>query len=185
MTPLDLCPGCQAPHGPDEAICWMCGHKFWKEPNAPRAAAAPEERAEPAPAVPPPPIARPGRRPFAAPPSAAAVEASARESAAALDRWTQPVLLVSFFLVLGGVAFSDKASGGGLLLLGLVPALFLLALSGMRPSTKKPETGMEWAAWVASKVAGAIAIIVLAGLAITAALFIACAVILAALGLWK
>jgi hypothetical protein len=160
----------------------MCGHKFWKEPNAPRAAETP--KAEPTPPAPVPAPA-PVPRPFAPSPSAAEVEAGARASSEALDRLTQPVLVVSFLLVLGGLTLTDKASGGALLLLGLVPALFVLALSGLKPTLKRPETPGEWMVWLATKLAGVIAVMVLAAVAIIAALFMACWVILAALGLAK
>lgn len=183
MSPLDLCPSCQAPHAPEEAICWMCGQKFWKDPNAPLASAI-TMSAPPPPAPAPEPRRPAAPRPFAPPPSPEAVEASARESAAAMDRWTQPVLVFSFLLVLAGLA-AGKGGGGALLLLGLLPALLVLALSGLKPTLKKPEGPLEWVVWAAAKLAGVVAVMILAAMAIAAALFMACMAILAALGALK
>ncbi|MBI3564600.1 MAG: hypothetical protein HY079_05315 [Elusimicrobia bacterium] len=164
MSALEACPSCQAPHSPGEAFCWMCHSRLWSG-EAP--AAAPKTAA-----APPPPAPAPS--PAAAP--------SARSSASFLDRWTQPVLVVSFILIMAGLML-DRQTGGAVLLLGLVPAVLVTALSGLRPAKRKPETAWEWVVFVAEKLASVVAIMLLAAFAISAALLMACFVILKALGM--
>jgi hypothetical protein len=162
---LDRCPSCQAPHGPDEALCWMCGRKFWSDSPAP-------SKRNP----PPPPIEerRPAPRPNPLPRPAATPAASD-------NSWTQPVLIVAFILILIGLALGG-GTGSSLLWLGLLPAFFVTALSGFRSPKKKPETLLEMATWLVTKLASAVAVIILAGVAIVIALMAVCFALVAVLG---
>ncbi|MFI5346580.1 MAG: hypothetical protein ACHQ51_09425 [Elusimicrobiota bacterium] len=125
--PLARCSSCQAPHAPDEAVCWMCGETFWdaRGPREPK-----REAPAPPPASPIPPL----------PP----------EKRGSGNAATRPVLIVAFVLVLLGAATSGGAQAV-LMLAGLVPALIVTALSdfpGMKraPNAGKGGRGMVFAA---------------------------------------
>ncbi|MFI5346578.1 MAG: hypothetical protein ACHQ51_09415 [Elusimicrobiota bacterium] len=168
MTPpeLDRCPSCQAPHSPEEAFCWMCHRKFWSA-----AAKASDPKADPAPA--PKPATKWVPAPGAVPPSASR------------DAFTQPVLIGAFILILTGMALSTSTKssvGAPLLWLGLVPAFFVTALSGFRQPNKMPESLGGKVEWLLTKMASVVAVMILAGIAVSFALFAVCMALGFALG---
>lgn len=148
MTPpeLDLCPSCQAPHAPNEAFCWMCGHKFWSDP-----AAQPKPRQ---------------------------ISADAPSSSASGSRWTQPVLVVAFLLILTGLT-TGHGAGTALLWLGLIPAFFVTALAGFKAPKTQPTTTLGKIERIVTKGASIVAIIILVIFGIIIALMSACAAIFA------
>jgi len=177
---LELCPNCQAPHGPEEAFCWICRRRFWDKPS-PRPTSDPlaaafghaASRAADAP--------RRASNPLGAPPSSP--PAGPLLLAASDSRWTQPVLIGSFVLVMLGL-FADSQGGVGTVLMsmGVLSALFVTALMGFRPKGAKPTTlrgRIERALTVA---ASTIAVMILAALALALAVGMVCLLILKMVG---
>jgi hypothetical protein len=160
---LDRCPSCQAPHGPGEAICWMCGFRLWMDGGStPAAKASPASKPEPKPAPKPAPV-------YTAPKSILpAVE----------TRWTQPVLIVAFILILIGLPLG-RGQGTVLLWLGLLPALFVTALAGFRPTPGEPLSAREKLERFITKLASVLAVMILTAVAIAIALAAVCFGILA------
>ncbi len=154
MTPpeLDRCPSCQAPHGPSEAFCWMCHHKFW-DASAVQPKSEPQQ--QPAPADAPP-------------------------LSALAPNWTQPVLVVAFILILTGLT-TGRGAGTALLWLGLIPAFFVTALAGFRAPKTQPTSTLGKIERIVTKAASILAIIILVIVAIIIALVAACFAIYAAL----
>ena len=154
MTPpeLDRCPSCQAPHGPSEAFCWMCHHKFWDNP-----AAQPKPQ-----------------------PQRQLAPADAPQPSALASGWTQPVLVVAFILILTGLA-TGRGAGTALLWLGLIPAFFVTALAGFRAPKTQPTTTWGKIERFVTKAASVVAIIILVIVGIIIALMAVCAAIFAAL----
>jgi hypothetical protein len=99
---------------------------------------------------------------------------------ASADVWTQPILIAAFILILTGLAMGSS-NGTALLWLGMLPAFFVTALAGFRSPKKKPETLLEWAAWLVTKLASAFAVIILAATAIAIALMAVCFALVAVL----
>lgn len=164
---LERCPSCDAPHGPDEAFCWMCHQRFWDD-NAPvkRASAVPERA--------------PGRRIPHIPQNAAAV--SARDRVEDADRWSQPFLVFALLAIMTGLGLSS-ATGSALLWLALVPALFVTGLFGFRRPKTKPVTFGEKALAAVMLLANTVAILVLALIALVIALVAVCFAIMAITGI--
>jgi len=154
MTPpeLDRCPSCQAPHGPSEAFCWMCHHKFWNDPAA---------QPKPQPQRQPTPVDAPS-------PSALA------------SGWTQPVLVVAFILILTGLT-TGRGAGTALLWLGLIPAFFVTALAGFKAPKTQPTTILGKIERFVTKAASVLAIIILVIIGIIIALMAVCTAIYTAL----
>ena len=152
---LDRCPSCQAPHGPSEAFCWMCHHRFWSETAAP-----PQPRQRP--------VKTDAPKPAAPPP----VELG--------SGWTQPFLVAAFILILAGLT-TGGGTGSALLWLGLTPALLITALAGIRAPKTEPTTTLGKIERFATKVASILLIMILVILAIIIALVAACFAIFAAL----
>jgi len=150
MTPLSVCPSCQAPHDPSEGICWMCGHKFWASPGAPE------------------PLPEPVLVPRTPPP----------EPEKARDGWTQPILIVAFILILAGLAL-DSGTGTALLWLGLAPAFFVTALAGFQQPNKMPDGFAPKLLFILTKIASVLAIALLAAVAVSLSLAAACTAIVA------
>lgn len=189
MSALPLCPNCQAPHDPSEAICWMCRHKFWAAPNAPKAIVEPPPP-EPAPAEPPPPLEPPSHEPKRGPytrmpdpepswrfPSSGPAPTPKVER----DGWTQPLLIVAFILVLMGLVAGPQ-KGTALIWLGIAPAFFVTALAGFRQPKQAPDGFLAKFQYVLTKIASVIAIMILVVIAIMLALAAACAAIIAGFG---
>jgi|GEM_PF-2343116 len=181
MTALPLCPSCQAPHDPSEAICWMCRHKFWASPNAPQALIETDATAdEPAPPPEPRPAApmrpEPKRGPYTQMPPA---QAPLHEAAA--DGWTQPIMIVAFILVLMGL-FAGPQKGTALIWLGIAPAFFVTALAGFRQPKRAPDEFLPKLQYIITKIASVVAIIILVAIALILALAAACAAIIAGFG---
>ena len=153
MTPpeLDRCPSCQAPHGPSEAFCWMCHHKFW---NDPAAQPKPQPQRQPAPVDAPPPPAG--------------------------SRWTQPVLVAAFLLILAGLT-TGRGAGTALLWLGLIPAFFVTALAGFKAPKTQPTSTLGKIERIVTKAASILAIIILVIVGIIIALMAVCTAIFAVL----
>jgi hypothetical protein len=172
VTPLALerCPSCEAPHGPEEAFCWMCRRSFWDDRAlAPRPAPSTGREAEPSKTAPPP-------RPASAP----AKPTPARPLAE--DAWTQPVLIGAFILILAGLA-TGSGAGTALLWLGMIPAFFVTALSGFRPPKTQPKTFVEKLQRFVARFASVVAVMILAAAALVIALMAACFAVMAAMGL--
>ena len=171
MSPeaLDLCPSCQAPHGPNEAFCWMCRRRFWDDRAAqpkPRAPFPIEEPEQPSPAP-----------KLSAPISSAAAPIS---SAASGDRWTQPILIAGFILILTGLALGSS-TGAIVLWLGILPAFFVTALAGFRTPKTSPKTFGEKLERGLTLFASVVAVMILAAAGLTFAMTAVCAAIVAGL----
>jgi hypothetical protein len=153
MTPpvLDLCPSCQAPHGPGEAFCWMCHHKFWNDPAA-----------QPKPQHPPkaqPPAQTPSRF-------------------GSSEGWTQPFLVAAFILILTGLAMG-RGAGTALLWLGLTPAFLITAMAGFKAPKTQPTTTLGKIERFVTKAASTVAIMILVIIGIIIALMAVCLAIVA------
>lgn len=110
MTGLSACPDCRAPHGADEAVCWMCGRRFWTETGATPVCAAPL-----APAPPPqPPAARQSRL---------------------SQEFTLPALAAGLLLLLAGLALG-AGENLAVLFLGLLGLLFFVGVSEWSPAPR-------------------------------------------------
>jgi hypothetical protein len=139
----------------------MCGHKFWASPGAP-------------PPLPEPPIPRESESaPITPPPPPEAPRAEK-----ARDGWTQPILIVAFILILAGLAL-DSGKGTALLWLGLAPAFAITALSGFQSPNTIPHGGLQKLQFFVTKLASVVAIVILAGVALTLSLAAACTAIVA------
>jgi hypothetical protein len=147
----------------------MCRRSFWDE-----RAAQPKPRA-PAP---------PAEAPAAAPPRPAAPRPAPAKSPASAysDAWTEPILIAAFILVLTGLGLG-KAEGTALLWLGLIPALFVTALSGFRVPKTKPKTPLEKLRRGLTIFASGVAVMIIAAAAIAIALAAACAAIIGMLSM--
>ena len=180
---FDRCPSCGAMHAPDEAICWMCGRKVWTDRET---SFAPVARPKVTPmrssAYTEPPAPAPAPAPVPAPAvSAPAAEAPEPGGSAAADgRWTQPILIVAFILILTGLALGS-GRGTALLLLGLIPAFFVTAIAGFRPAKKTPQTVAEKFERGVTLFASGIAVVIFALLAMTIAFLAVCTAIMFAL----
>ena len=172
MTPqeLDRCPSCNAPHDLQEAFCWMCHRKLYDLPVLqknfePLPIPNPEPVAEPDPIVPPKqkprPVLRPGLHP----------STKTSQPHTELDGLTQPILIGAFILILAGLATGSE--GRPLLWLGLIPALFITAFTGLRNVNAKPQTVTEKIGWAITQFVGIVAIVILAALFIALAFYIA------------
>lgn len=163
---LELCPSCQAPHAPEEAFCWMCHHKFWRAPSGEAVPdAAGHDGLSPVDPVP---------QPAAAP--------VASEKAASDSRWTQPVLVGAFVLVLIGLT-GGKGVAGLLLGVGQVIALFILAMQGFKKPAEKPQGFWPRFQRGVTVLASTLALMLLVAMALCIAGFMACLAIMGMMGM--
>lgn len=153
---LERCPSCDAPHGADEAFCWMCHQRFWNEgaPSAKKLAHVPQ--------------------------NAAAL--AFRDRIEDKDQWSQPFLVFALLAIMTGLGLSS-AAGSALLWLALVPALFVTGLIGLRrPKKARPVTFGEKALAAVMLLANTVAILVLGVMALIIALIAVCFAIMAITG---
>lgn len=114
MTGLSACPDCRAPHGADEAVCWMCGRRFWTE-----SATAPAAEPPPAAALPEPPAARQSRR---------------------SQEFTLPALLAGLLLLLAGLVLGAGQNLAVLFLL-LFVVFFIVGVAEFAPAPRAGKIG--------------------------------------------